>query len=71
MLARVVHGHGTATIDGEVHHLIEGHQLHGVELPVIDGLGTGREDWVTGDPPQARAMGVVVPSEQESGGRYL
>lgn len=48
VLARVVHGHGAATIDGEVHHLVEGHQLHSVELPVVDGLGTGREGCVTG-----------------------
>lgn len=42
VLAKVVHGHGTATIDGEVHHLVKGDQLNSVELPVVDRFSTGR-----------------------------
>lgn len=42
VFAEVVHGHGAAAIDGEIHHLIKGDQLNGVELSIIDRLGTGR-----------------------------
>lgn len=42
MLAKVVHGHGAAAIDGEVHHLVKGDQLNSVELPVVDCFSTGR-----------------------------
>lgn len=48
VFAKIVHGHGTASIDGEIHHLVKRDQLNGMELPIIDCLGTGRR-W--GAPP--------------------
>lgn len=42
MLAKVVHGHGAAAVDGEVHHLVKGNQLNSVELPIVDRLSTGK-----------------------------
>ena len=58
VLAEVIHGHGAAAIDGEVHHLVEGDQLNCVEVPVVDGFSTGRKwkrcthprEWASGKP---------------------
>ena len=36
-----VHGGGETPVDRQVHHLLEGHQLHRVEPPVVDGLSAG------------------------------
>lgn len=65
VLARVVHGHGAATVNGQVHHLVKGHQLHGVELPVVDGLSTGRDGWVTEDAPRPKQWGWMSPVSGE------
>lgn len=58
VLAEVVHGHGAAAIDGEIHHLVEGDQLHSVELPVVDRLRTGGR-WVP--PPQRVSFSWAHP----------
>lgn len=58
VFAKVVHGHGTPAIDGEIHHLVKGDQLNSVELPIIDRLSTGRR---RGAPPQTMSFSVAHP----------
>lgn len=42
VLAKVVHGHRAAAINGEVNHLVKGDELDSVELPIVDGLSAER-----------------------------
>lgn len=33
-----LHALGRSAVDGQIDHLVEGEDLHGVELPIVDGL---------------------------------
>ena len=79
VLAEVIHGHGAAAIDGEVHHLVEGDQLNGVELPVVDRFGTGRKwkrgthprEWASAHPRRVIAPVTASQGDKSSGRRPM